>query len=54
MVDPLPTKKEIMSWYPSDYYSYHVMLNIQPWKEALMNFVKCILIEKTFSIPKEK
>jgi len=54
MVNPLPTKKEIMSWYPSDYYSYHVMLNKKPLKEVLMNIVKNILASKKFDIPREE
>ncbi len=53
MIDPLPTKREIMSWYPSDYYSYNIMTNKKPMKEAIMKFIRNILRGHTFDIPTE-
>ena len=55
MIHPMPDKKEIMSWYPSNYSAYHAVGSKKTLKDKIMNILKNMVpVGRKFGLPKEK
>lgn len=55
MMDSIPNKEAIMSWYPSNYSSYHAIKDKKSLKKIMINLLRNILsVGKKFGLPKDK
>jgi hypothetical protein len=55
MVDPIPDKKEIMTWYPSTYSAYHAVEDKKTLKDKIMDIVRNMFsVGRKFGLPKEQ